>query len=140
MQPDTTCHHARSASWETERREKGGREEEQASEKAFLIRVPILEGVVSFLRKVLLPEKPKHQSYIEEKPPTDWEQIVQLNNSASTEIYYRFRQTFYNKGRDKARPIGLCVVLEIHLSFTPSEKQCKETEPFFKGKIHVPKD
>lgn len=67
------CQVCQLGNWEEgERRERA---REQASEKAFLIRIPVLEGVVSFLRKVLLPQKPEHQRYIEEENPTDWEQI-----------------------------------------------------------------
>lgn len=61
------CQVCQLGNWEERERRERGRE--QALEKVLLIRVPILEGVVSFLRKVQLPQKPKHQGYLEEKNP-----------------------------------------------------------------------
>lgn len=84
MQPDTPCHHARSASWETERKgrkkkkekqenRRGGGEQPQASEKVFL-GVVMFRGVVLFLRKAVLPAKAKNKDKEQKKNP-DWGQI-----------------------------------------------------------------
>lgn len=81
MQPDTPCHYARSASWETgggggwgweggtkkgrggggEKTEEENRKKAQASEKVFLTRVATIRGVGLFLRKAVLPAKAKNK-------------------------------------------------------------------------------